>query len=316
MTWVPWGQRIVTGYHPVNLDRVSWVTDSISGRDLYLSVQIVVRFDFSRYRTRQRRNVAGPLFPSLVHRAIFQWTSVHRNPLPIFSGWRVGRHPMSNWTKKISSLKKRAPRERRCITKGYSWSMRDFTWNGQRIIIGAFDHWLDERYFNLLEIVEKLLHQKKDSLFQVTNVTRKLFPRIVIGLSDDDFLRWSFSRAKSSPKEFLHSKHLLGNGIVPKRVGLVGSLALHRGSEERNSPWNFLRRHCSRPPGRTTIFQSFSLNGRMEWKWNVALSHQCWRSGTKPDGKSTRRSTAAAWTEVCFLPNAGHLFFSPFWSSE
>ena len=35
--WGRWGQRIVTGCLPINLDRVSWVADRISGRELYLS---------------------------------------------------------------------------------------------------------------------------------------------------------------------------------------------------------------------------------------------------------------------------------------
>ena len=42
--------------------------------------------------------------------------------------------------------------------------------------------------FNYLEIEEKIVHEKKDSLFQVGNVTKKIPPRIIIRVYDADLL--------------------------------------------------------------------------------------------------------------------------------
>ena len=42
--------------------------------------------------------------------------------------------------------------------------------------------------FNYLEIEEKIVHEKKDSVFQVGNMTKKLSPRIVIRVYDADLL--------------------------------------------------------------------------------------------------------------------------------
>ena len=42
--------------------------------------------------------------------------------------------------------------------------------------------------FNYLEIEEKIVHEKKDAVFQVGNITKKLPPRIVIRVYDADLL--------------------------------------------------------------------------------------------------------------------------------
>ena len=42
--------------------------------------------------------------------------------------------------------------------------------------------------FNYLEIEEKIVHEKKDSVFQVGNITKKLSPRIIIRVYDADLL--------------------------------------------------------------------------------------------------------------------------------
>ena len=89
--------------------------------------------------------------------------------------------------------------------------------------------------FNYLEIEEKIVHEKKDSVFQVGNVTKKLPPRIVVRVYDadllltDDFLGECVlnmthlpigekSAKKCKAEILLNSKHRALNLFVHKRL--------------------------------------------------------------------------------------------------
>ena len=42
--------------------------------------------------------------------------------------------------------------------------------------------------FNYLDIEEKIVHEKKDSLYQIGTITKKIPPRIVIRVYDADLI--------------------------------------------------------------------------------------------------------------------------------
>ena len=87
-------------------------------------------------------------------------------------------------------------RERRRPTNRYSLSVSlslslcvSFSLFLSRSLTGEGNfNWRFLFNFNYLEIEEKIVHEKKDSVFQVGNITKKLSPRIVIRVYDADLL--------------------------------------------------------------------------------------------------------------------------------
>ena len=105
--------------------------------------------------------------------------------------------------------------------------------------------------FNHLEVEEKIVHEKKDSVFQVGNITKKLPPRIVIRVCDadllltDDFLGECVldmtrlpigekSTKKCKAEILRNSKHRALNLFVHKR--LAGKHSRHSVCRRMNDP--------------------------------------------------------------------------------
>ena len=90
-------------------------------------------------------------------------------------------------------------RERRWSTDRYSLPVSDFEgrlskaspvfcWVRRSLTGEGNFNWRFLFDFNYLEIEEKIVHEKRDSLFQVGNVTKKIPPRIIIRVYDADLL--------------------------------------------------------------------------------------------------------------------------------
>ena len=168
-------------------------------------MSFVVRSNVSGHRTGQVRNVVGRLSDvsatvecpgghhSAETRALLAATDYLEH---IRRG--IERREYDHRRENLGHLRQSVDprRERRCPTNRYSLSVSlslslcvSFSVFMSRSLT-VEDNFNSQFLFNFnhLEVEEKIVHEKKDSVFQVGNITKKLPPRIVIRVCDADLL--------------------------------------------------------------------------------------------------------------------------------